>query len=112
EAARVDERSQVLFGEQLGQAEVEEGHPTGAVEEVVAWMRIAVEGVKPVQAAEDEAVDGLGRQVLLILVPLEQLFECRARDELARQHARGAQLGQHVRNSDEWMAVVVVREQL
>src|SRR2546426_6688900 len=42
---------------------------------VVARVRVAVEGMQAVQAAEDEAVDGLGGEVALLLVPAEERSE-------------------------------------
>jgi hypothetical protein len=40
-----------------------------ALEQVVARVRVAVEGAHVVQAAEDEAVDRLGGQVTFVLRP-------------------------------------------
>ena len=82
------------------------------MEQIVARVWIAVEGVKPVQAAEDKPVNRFGGQVLLLLVPLEELVERRSGDELAREHAGGAQLAQHVGNTDVGMSVVVAGEHL
>jgi hypothetical protein len=61
----LDQRPQLVGGEVLDQAEVQEGDPAAAVEQVVPRVRIAVEGVRLVQAAEHEAVDRLGGQVTL-----------------------------------------------
>jgi hypothetical protein len=57
------QRLHLLGGEVLDQAEVQERDPAAAVEQVVARVRIAVEGVRLVQAAEHEAVDRLRGQV-------------------------------------------------
>ena len=54
------ERLQFGGGEVPDQPEVEEGDPAAALEQVVARVRVAVEGAHLIQAAEDEAVDGLG----------------------------------------------------
>src|SRR5205814_928798 len=70
------------------------------------------ERVQPVQAAKDEAVDGFGGEVPLMLVPAEQLVERRARDELACQHARRAQLRQDMRHADHGMPLVVARKEV
>ena len=51
----------------LHQSEVEEGHDTVAVEQVVARVRVAVERVEAVQAPEHEAEDRLGREVAFLL---------------------------------------------
>ena len=53
--------------ELLDQAEVEERDLPAGPEQVVARVRVAVERVQPVEAAEHEAVDGLGGQVALVL---------------------------------------------
>jgi hypothetical protein len=53
--------------EALHQAEVEERDVAAWTEQVIARVRIAVEDAELVQAAEHEAVDGLGGQVLLAL---------------------------------------------
>jgi len=45
-------------------------------------MRVAVEGVQVVQAAEGEPVDGLRREVALVLGPLGQLGEAGAVGQL------------------------------
>ncbi len=51
----------------LHEPEVEERHHTVAVEQVVAGVRVAVERVQAVEAAEHEAVDRLGGEVALLL---------------------------------------------
>src|SRR6266568_1953111 len=108
----VHQRRQVVVAEGLGQPEVKEAHAAAAVEDVVARVRVAVEGVDPVQAAEHKPVDRLRGQVALALAPTLHLLEARARHEIRRQHARGAQLGHDMRHVDVWMALVVAREQL
>ena len=82
------------------------------MEQVVAGMRVAVERVQPVKAAKDEAVDRLGREVLLVLVPDQELVKRRAGHELAGQDARGAELEQDVRHPDHRVAVVIARKHL
>jgi hypothetical protein len=72
------QRLEFFLRDVLDQAEVQEGDPAAPVEQVVARVRVAVEGVRLVQAAEDEAVDGLGGQVPLGLGPAGQLGEPRA----------------------------------
>jgi hypothetical protein len=58
-----DQWPELVLAEVLDQAEVQEGDPAAAVEQVVPRVRVAVEGVRLVQAAEHEPVDGLGGQV-------------------------------------------------
>jgi hypothetical protein len=58
-----DQRPELAGAEVLDQAEIQEGDPAAAVEQVVPRMRVAVEGVRLVQAAEHEPVDGLGGQI-------------------------------------------------
>ncbi len=53
----------------LDEPEVEERHPTAGPEEVVAGVRVAVEGVQPVDAPEDEPKDRFGRVVAFVLRP-------------------------------------------
>jgi hypothetical protein len=57
------QRPQFLRAVVLDQPEVQERHPALATEQVVARMRIPVEGVRLVQAPEHETVDGLRGQV-------------------------------------------------
>src|SRR6267142_1618845 len=80
------------------------------MKQVISGLGVAVESAQAVKAAKGEAVDGLRRQVALSLAPAEQLVKPRARDELARQHARGAQLAYHTRDVDHRVRLVVVRE--
>ncbi len=75
----------------LHHAEVQEGDLAAAVEDVVTGMRVAVERVHLVQAAEDEPVQGLPRQVTLVLRPADDVGEPRAGDELAGDDAPGRQ---------------------
>jgi len=58
-----DQRPELAGAEVLDQAEIQEGDPAAAMEQVVSRMRVAVEGVRLVQAAEHEPIDGLGGQV-------------------------------------------------
>src|SRR5580658_3077636 len=58
-AGHVDERLQFAGAEVPDEPEVEEGDLAAALEQVIARVRIAVEGAHVVQAAEDEAVDRL-----------------------------------------------------
>ena len=53
--------------EVLHQAEVDEGDPSVIGEEVVAGVRVAVERVLPVEAAENEAIERLGDPVAFFL---------------------------------------------
>ena len=53
-------------------------------------MRVAVEGLQPVEAAEHEAEDGLAGQVALLLGPALHLVVAGADDQLAREHPTGA----------------------
>ena len=63
----------------LDQPEVEERDVPAGPEQVVARVRVAVERVQPVEAAEHEAEDRLGREVALVLRPALDLGEARAR---------------------------------
>ena len=72
--------------EVLHQPEVEERHLAAGLEEVVARVRVAVEGVEAVQAAEDETEDRLGGEVALGLRPRQELLERVAGRQLGRQH--------------------------
>jgi hypothetical protein len=51
----------------LHQAEVEERDVAAGPEQVVPRVRVAVERLEPVEAAEREPVERLGREVLLLL---------------------------------------------
>jgi hypothetical protein len=106
------QRLHLLGREVLDQAEVQEGDPPAAVEQVVARVRIAVEGVRLVQAAEHEAVDSLRGQVPLGLRPAGQLGEPGPVGELAGHHPAGGQLGHDLRHGDGGVARVVVGERL
>jgi hypothetical protein len=74
-AGHRQQRLQFGGGEVADQAEVEEGDLAAGVEQVVARVRVAVEGARLVQAAEDEAVDRLGGQVAFVLGPGGQFGE-------------------------------------
>ncbi len=62
-----------VVGEVLDQPEVEERHPAVTVEQVVAGMRVAVERVHAVQAAEHEAEQHLAGEVALVLDPTSSI---------------------------------------
>ncbi len=81
----------------LHEAEVEERHVAAGLEQVVARVRVAVEGPQPVEAAEHEAEDRLGRQVALFLTPLEQLGPAGTGGEFGGEHPFGRVLRQHRR---------------
>ena len=85
------ERVHLVVGEVLDEPEVEERDRAVAVEQVVARMRIAVERVEPVQAAEHEAEDGLAGEVALAAGPTSAAPPRRADDELGGQHPRRRQ---------------------
>jgi len=55
-----DQRSELAGGEVLHQPEIQEGDLPAGMEQVVPRVRVAVERVRPVQAAEHEAVNRLG----------------------------------------------------
>ncbi len=74
-AGHLQQRLQFGGREVLDEPEVEEGDPAAAVEQVVAWVRVAVEGAHFVEATEDEAVDRLGGQVAFVLWPAGQFGE-------------------------------------
>ena len=101
------ERIELVGGEVLDQPEVEEGDPPARLEQVVARVRIAVEGVQLVQRPEGEPVDRLGRQVFLLLGPAEHLGEPRPGGELAGDHPGGAELVDDPRDGDRGVAVEV-----
>jgi hypothetical protein len=85
-----DQRPQLIGGEVLDQPEIQEGNPPAGMEQVVPRVRVAVERVRPVQAAEHEAVDRLGGQVALGLRPGEKLGEARAVGQITGHHPAGA----------------------
>ena len=88
-----DQRPELVVGEVLDQPEIQEGDPPAGVEQVVPRVRVAVERVRPVQAAEHEPVDRLRGQVALVLRPGGQLGEPRAVGQFAGHHPAGGQLG-------------------
>ncbi len=96
----------------LDQPEIQEGDPAAAVEQVVARMRVAVEGVHLVQAPEHEPVDRLPGQVALGLRPAGQLREPRAVREVAGHQAPGGKLLDDLRDVNRGVTPVVVGEQL
>jgi hypothetical protein len=55
------QRRELVLGEPLDQAIVEERDPAARLEQVVSRVRVAVERVQLVQAAEHVAVNRLGR---------------------------------------------------
>ena len=89
------------------QPEVEEGDPAAALEQVVARVRVAVEGAHVVQAAEDEAVDRLGGQVAFVLRPAGEFGEADSAGELAGHHPAGGQPVDDPGDGDSGVAVVV-----
>ena len=97
--------------EPLHEPEVEERHLAARAEQVVAGVRVAVEGVQPVEAAEHEPVDRLGGEVALLLAPRLDLVEADALGQLGGEHPLGAQLVDDVGHVDERVAAVVVGEQ-
>ena len=80
------ERGHLLVGELLDESEVQERDPTTTVEQVVARMRVAVEPVHAIEAAEHEAEQAFTGEVAFVLRPLDHLLPRRAGDELAGQH--------------------------
>src|SRR5438309_11545808 len=82
------------------------------MEQVVARVRIAVEGVEPTEPPEDEPVNRLRGEVSLLLAPLQKLVKARPGYQLAREHPRGAQLGQDMRHADDGVSLVVPGEHL
>jgi hypothetical protein len=106
------QRLHLLVGEVLDQAEVQEGDPAAAVEQVVARVRVAVERVRLVQAAEHEAVDRLRGQVALGLRPAGQFGEPGPVGELAGHHPARGQLPDDPRHSNRGVTLVKVGERL
>ena len=104
--------STLVRREVLDQPEVEERHLPARPEQVVARVGVAVERRQPVQAAEHEPVDGLGRQVALVLVPGQHGVEADALGQLGGEHPAGRQRRHHVGHVDERVAAVEVGEQL
>ncbi len=96
----------------LHEPEVEEAHAAVAAEQVVAGVRIAVERVQPVDAAEHEPEDRLGRGIALVLRPLLDLGEAGAVGELGGEHAHARQLVDDARHVDERMVRVPVGEEV
>ena len=68
--------------EVLHQSEVDEGHPAVGGEQIVAGVRVAVEGVLPVEATEHEPVEDLGDAVAVVLRQVEGALEAVSVDEL------------------------------
>ena len=106
------EHGDLVGAEVADEPEVEERDPPVAVEQVVAGVRVAVEGLHPVQAAEDEAEQHFADQIALALVPRQHLAPCRPDGEVGREHPRGAQWMDHLRHGDERMAPIEVDEAL
>ena len=75
-------------GEVLDQAEVEERDLAVAVEQVVARMRVAVERVHAVQAAEHEAEEASPARSRSSCGHCEHLLPGGAGDQLGGQHPR------------------------
>jgi hypothetical protein len=105
-AGHLQERLQFGGGEVLDEAEVEERDPAAAVEQVVARVRVAVEGADLIQAAEDEAVDRFGGQVAFLLGPAGEFGEAGPAGQLAGHHLAGGQLADDPGDMDGGMAVV------
>ena len=82
------------------------------MEEVVPRVRVAVEGVCLVQAAEHEAVDRLGGQVPLGLRPAGELGEPRAVGQVAGHQPPGGQPGDDPGHTNGGVAGVVPGEHL
>ena len=80
------EHGDLVGAEVADEAEVEEGDPPVAVEQVVAGVRVAVERLHPVEAAEHEAEQSLADQVALALVPRQRLAPGGPDGEVGRQH--------------------------
>jgi hypothetical protein len=91
----------------LDEPEVEEGDPAAGVEQVVARVRVAVEGADFVQAAEDEAVDRLRGQVAFVLGPAGEFGEAGSAGKLAGHHPAGGQLADDRGDVDGGMEFVV-----
>src|ERR1700737_910181 len=106
------QRREVIPGESLGQPEIQERHSSSTMEQVVARMRVAVEGVETVQAAEDKSIDRLRGEVFLPLAPCQQFLEARAHDELGGQHPSRAELLDHMRDMNDWVSLVIGCKQL
>jgi len=85
----------------LDKTEVQEGDPAAPVEQVVARVRVAVEGADLVQAAEGEAVDRLRGQVAFALRPVREVGEAGPVRELGGENPAGGQL------ADEWGTRIV-----
>ncbi len=109
---QVVEDIHLVVGEALDQPEVQEGDPAARLEQVVARVGVTVEGVQPIERAEDEAEDGLPRQVLLLLAPGLQLLPAGTGGELSGQDPAGGELVDHLGDPDEGMVAVVLDEEL
>jgi len=107
-----DQRLELVVGEVLDQPEVQERDPPAGVEQVVPRVRVAVERVRPVQAAEHEAVDRLGGQVALGLRPGDELGEPRAVGQVAGHHPPGGQPGHDPGHADRGVPRVIPGEHL
>ena len=110
-AGHLHQRLQLGQREVLDQAEIEEGDPAAAVEQVVARVRVAVERMCLVQAPEHEPVDRFRGQVALLLGPAGQLGEAGPVGQLARHHQPARQLVDDPRDVDRRVTVVVGGQQ-
>ena len=101
----------LVVGEALAQPEVEERDVAAGAEQVVARMRIAVEGTQLVDAPEREPVQALGGELTLLVRPADDLGERCALGELRGEHTARRQVVDHRRHVDVRMPPVVVHEQ-
>src|ERR1700722_4047135 len=110
-AGHLDEWLQFGRAEMPDEPEVKEGDLAAAVEQVVARVRVAVEGAHVVQAAEDEAVDRLGGQVAFVLRPGGEFGEAGSAGWLPGHQPAGGQLADDPGDVNGGMAVVVRGQQ-
>ncbi|MEZ5239355.1 MAG: hypothetical protein R2716_10565 [Microthrixaceae bacterium] len=97
--------------EPLAEPEVEERDLSPGAEQVVARVRVAVERAQRVDRPEHEAVEGLGRELALVVRPREDLGEPGAARVVRGQHPLGAQLLVDRGHVDEGVSLVGPGEQ-
>jgi len=96
--------------EPLAQPEVQEGDAAAPVEDVVARVRVPVERLELVDAAEREAIEALGCELALVVGPADDLGERGTLHQLGGEHPGGGQLVEHRRHCDERMVPVELDE--
>ena len=74
-------------GEMLNEAKVEEGNFAAFVEDVIAWVRVAIKGTEAIQAAKHETEDGFAGFVTVFLWPCEKFCKRMSADKFRDENA-------------------------